>query len=312
MYTCVLVSKWFHLHYLSINLYINLELWTTNLELCSHWHWHLVYPFEANDVSIVRKDRRGELFYYMHQQVRAKCPFPSVWMRLFSILWIFRSSVVTTLRGSAITCHASFPLAVGGLPSQKDIFQNWTRLSRLALGRVSWACHQHFVNVFLKRAVTNWKTRRLEQMKSIQTFPPLGTVARISGATVKNVNRRLDQIVLNIEDLERFEKNFRTAINQGYAEGANGQRIPLDNINGIDVLGDMMEASILTPNRTLYGDLHNFMHIIISVSFVCDCCTCQLLFIEKSTLISVSTRSGSSSFRVDFCYWWQFHWWVDQ
>lgn len=35
-----------------------------------HWHWHLVYPFEASDERIVNKDRRGELFYYMHQQVR--------------------------------------------------------------------------------------------------------------------------------------------------------------------------------------------------------------------------------------------------
>lgn len=37
-----------------------------------HWHWHLVYPFEASDRSIVAKDRRGELFYYMHQQVIAR------------------------------------------------------------------------------------------------------------------------------------------------------------------------------------------------------------------------------------------------
>lgn len=28
-----------------------------------------MYPFEASDRSIVAKDRRGELFYYMHQQV---------------------------------------------------------------------------------------------------------------------------------------------------------------------------------------------------------------------------------------------------
>lgn len=34
-----------------------------------HWHWHLVYPFEAANRAIVAKDRRGELFYYMHQQV---------------------------------------------------------------------------------------------------------------------------------------------------------------------------------------------------------------------------------------------------
>lgn len=36
-----------------------------------HWHWHLVYPAEGPDV-VVRKDRRGELFYYMHQQTMAR------------------------------------------------------------------------------------------------------------------------------------------------------------------------------------------------------------------------------------------------
>lgn len=36
-----------------------------------HWHWHLVYPFEGRR-EIVAKDRRGELFYYMHQQIIAR------------------------------------------------------------------------------------------------------------------------------------------------------------------------------------------------------------------------------------------------
>lgn len=36
-----------------------------------HWHWHLVYPFDGAP-SIVAKDRRGELFYYMHQQIIAR------------------------------------------------------------------------------------------------------------------------------------------------------------------------------------------------------------------------------------------------
>ncbi|XP_049544992.1 phenoloxidase 8-like [Anopheles darlingi] len=36
-----------------------------------HWHWHLVYPGEGPD-EVVRKDRRGELFYYMHQQLIAR------------------------------------------------------------------------------------------------------------------------------------------------------------------------------------------------------------------------------------------------
>lgn len=37
-----------------------------------HWHWHLVYPFTATDRRIVDKDRRGELFFYMHQQIIAR------------------------------------------------------------------------------------------------------------------------------------------------------------------------------------------------------------------------------------------------
>lgn len=34
-----------------------------------HWHWHLVYPGEG-PLEVISKDRRGELFYYMHSQVR--------------------------------------------------------------------------------------------------------------------------------------------------------------------------------------------------------------------------------------------------
>ncbi|XP_063613208.1 phenoloxidase 3-like [Penaeus indicus] len=33
-----------------------------------HWHWHLVYPIDMD----VDRDRKGELFYYMHQQMIAR------------------------------------------------------------------------------------------------------------------------------------------------------------------------------------------------------------------------------------------------
>lgn len=36
-----------------------------------HWHWHLVYPAEGPR-EVVAKDRRGELFYYMHHQIIAR------------------------------------------------------------------------------------------------------------------------------------------------------------------------------------------------------------------------------------------------
>lgn len=36
-----------------------------------HWHWHLVYPFDGAK-EVVDKNRRGELFYYMHEQLMAR------------------------------------------------------------------------------------------------------------------------------------------------------------------------------------------------------------------------------------------------
>lgn len=37
-------------------------------------------------------------------------------------------------------------------------------------------------------------------------------------------------------------------------------------MNGIDILGNIMESSILSVNRDLYGDLHNMGHVFISYS----------------------------------------------
>ena len=60
-----------------------------------HRHWHEVYPFQSVEPSIVDKDRRGELLYYMHQQIMARytpTPFSknenhtylqSLWIYLF-------------------------------------------------------------------------------------------------------------------------------------------------------------------------------------------------------------------------------------
>lgn len=38
-----------------------------------HWYWHVVYPANWNEQLTSRvKDRKGELFYYMHQQMCAR------------------------------------------------------------------------------------------------------------------------------------------------------------------------------------------------------------------------------------------------
>lgn len=44
----------------------------------------------------------------------------------------------------------------------------------------------------------------------------------------------------------------------------NGDRIELDAVNGIDMLGNMMESSMASVDRDYYGDLHNIGHTFIS------------------------------------------------
>lgn len=88
--------------------------------------------------------------------------------------------------------------------------------------------------------------------------------SRVDGATLKDVDRELDQIKLDVADLERWRDRFYEAIHQEFAVDTSGNRVMLDEATGIDTLGNMMESSILSPNRQLYGDLHNMGHVFFS------------------------------------------------
>lgn len=41
--------------------------------------------------------------------------------------------------------------------------------------------------------------------------------------------------------------------------------IPLTEENGIDMLGNMIESTIISPNQMLYGNIHNIGHSMISL-----------------------------------------------
>lgn len=43
-----------------------------------------------------------------------------------------------------------------------------------------------------------------------------------------------------------------------------GRQVPLDERTGIDILGNLLENCALSPNRQLYGNLHNMGHNLIS------------------------------------------------
>lgn len=166
-----------------------------------HWHWHLVYPFEAFSPLIVAKHRRGELFYYMHQQVVARYNFERLSNRM-DLVKPFKS-----LRE---------PISEAYFPKMNS-------------------------------QVTN------------QAWP-----ARVPNAHLSNLNRELDQIKTSITDLETWIDRFRTACENGYAVGPEEEKVDLDDVHGIDLLGNMMESSIASVNRQFYGDIHNMGHTFIS------------------------------------------------
>ncbi|XP_035911269.1 phenoloxidase 2-like [Anopheles stephensi] len=167
-----------------------------------HWHWHLVYPGEGPN-SVVNKDRRGELFYYMHQQLIARYNVDRFCNRLA------RVRPLTSLREA---------LPEGYFPK-------------------------------IVRSFTN------------RAFP-----SRPQNTILRDLNRIEDNVVLTINDIERWGSRIAESIDGGYVVAPGGNRIPLDEQTGIDVLGNIMEPSALSVNSQYYGNYHGHMHNLIAFS----------------------------------------------
>ncbi|XP_045478278.1 phenoloxidase 1-like isoform X2 [Harmonia axyridis] len=165
-----------------------------------HWHWHLVYPFEAA-MEVVNKNRRGELFYYMHQQIIARYNF---------------ERLCNSLKRVTRFSDWRAPIAEGYFP-------------------------------------------KMDSLVASRSYP-----SRVHNQTISDLNRETDQIRQDIDDLVRWRDRIFSAIHAGYVENERGERVQLTENEGIDILGNILESSILSPNRTFYGDLHNMGHIFIS------------------------------------------------
>lgn len=87
--------------------------------------------------------------------------------------------------------------------------------------------------------------------------------ARFDNSILQDLNR--DDDTVEIADLMRWTDRIHQVIDQGYVlEYGTNRQIPLNETNGINILGDIVEASSLSPNRQLYGNIHNMGHIVIS------------------------------------------------
>lgn len=88
--------------------------------------------------------------------------------------------------------------------------------------------------------------------------------ARPINMTISDVNRPVDSLTLNISEIEQARDRILDAIRTHTVRNDQGQIIQLDERNGIDILGNMIEASILSPSRNFYGNIHNSGHNAIS------------------------------------------------
>lgn len=173
-----------------------------------HWHWHLVYPYNSTNLDLVNKDRRGELFFYAHEQILARYNFERL---------------------------------ANNLERTKPFGPN------------------------LREKMDEGYYPKLNSNMVSRDWP-----ARHDGAIFQNINRPKDRLKIDVNQLELWHERIIAAIDREVAENVNGERILLSSDGstdkGVDILGNMIESSRLTPNKNYYGELHNSGHDFISLA----------------------------------------------
>merc|ERR1712198_786670 len=78
-------------------------------------------------------------------------------------------------------------------------------------------------------------------------------------------NARFEDVdgVARVRDMLIIESRIRDAIAHGYIVDKEGHTISIMDEHGIDVLGDVIEFSMYSPNVQYYGALHNLAHIML-------------------------------------------------
>merc|ERR1712198_554389 len=78
-------------------------------------------------------------------------------------------------------------------------------------------------------------------------------------------NARFEDVdgVARVRDMLIIESRIRDAIAHGYIVDKEGNTISIMNDRGIDILGDIIESSMYSPNVQYYGALHNLAHIML-------------------------------------------------
>ncbi|XP_053638076.2 pseudohemocyanin-1 [Cherax quadricarinatus] len=69
--------------------------------------------------------------------------------------------------------------------------------------------------------------------------------------------------VAEVHDLVVLENRIRDAIDHGYIIDKEGSKVDIRNEEGIDILGNIIESSLYSPNVEYYGSLNNLAHVLL-------------------------------------------------
>ncbi|KRT79996.1 hypothetical protein AMK59_6390 [Oryctes borbonicus] len=91
-----------------------------------------------------------------------------------------------------------------------------------------------------------------------------GYPARVKDMVLQDIDIPAENARVDVADMVRWRDRIYNAIAQGSVMGSDGTNIPLDEFRGIDILGNVLESSELSPNRQFYGNLHALGHLMLA------------------------------------------------
>ena len=77
-------------------------------------------------------------------------------------------------------------------------------------------------------------------------------------------NLRRDKNYVTIAEINRWRDRLFEAIDRGSVYRADGTWVELTEENAVDIIGNLIESSILSLNPGYYGSLHNKLHMLLA------------------------------------------------
>lgn len=100
---------------------------------------------------------------------------------------------------------------------------------------------------------------KLDNLLASRVWP-----ARMKNIKLQDINREMDELRIDVDDMQRYQERIYEAIHQRAAVNENGELVPLTESNGIEILSNLLQPTGLSINEPYYGALHNDGHNLIA------------------------------------------------